>query len=72
MKFSGDTHGPEIPTDAVQTEFVVMAEGEVTIREPGGIEQTFGPGDVFFVPKGTLCSWHVPTYIRKFFAAVEP
>lgn len=52
-------------------EFVVMAEGEVTIREPGGIEQTFGPGDVFFVPKGTPCSWHVPSYIRKFFAAVD-
>lgn len=53
-------------------EFVVMAAGEVTIREPGGVEQTFGPGDVFFVPKGTMCSWHVPTYIRKFFATVDP
>lgn len=53
-------------------ELVVMAEGEVTIREPGGIEQTFGPGDVFFVPKGAPCSWHVPKYIRKFFAAVDP
>ncbi len=53
-------------------EFVVMADGEVTIREAGGVEQTFGPGDVFFVPKGTLCSWHVPRYIRKFFVAVEP
>lgn len=52
-------------------EFVVMAAGEVTIKEPGGIAQTFGPGDAFFVPKGTLCSWHVPTYIRKFYAAVE-
>lgn len=52
-------------------EFVVMAAGEVTIREPGGVAQTFGPGDAFFVPKGTLCSWHVPHYIRKFFAAVE-
>jgi uncharacterized cupin superfamily protein len=52
-------------------EFVVMAAGEVTIREPGGIAQTFGPGDAFFVPQGTLCSWHVPHYIRKFFAAVE-
>ncbi len=53
-------------------EFIVMAAGEVTIREPGGIAQTFGPGDAFFVPKGTLCSWHVPDYIAKFFAAVDP
>lgn len=52
-------------------EFVVMAAGEVTIREPGGIAQTFGPGDAFFVPQGTPFSWHVPHYIRKFFAAVE-
>lgn len=53
-------------------ELVVMAEGEVTIKEPGGIAQTFKTGDVFFVPMGTICSWHVPNYIRKFFAAVEP
>ncbi|MEM1079295.1 MAG: cupin domain-containing protein [Pseudomonadota bacterium] len=52
-------------------ELVVMAEGEVTIREPGGISQSFGPGDVFFVPAGAVCSWHVPRYIRKFFAAVD-
>ncbi len=53
-------------------EICVMAEGEVTIREPGGIEQTFRTGDVFFVPKGAPCSWHVPRYIRKFFATVYP
>lgn len=65
--FDGDEMGP-FPCH----EFVVMAEGEVTIREPGGIAQTFQAGDVFFVPKGTICSWHVPNYIRKFFTAVEP
>ncbi|MFN3262999.1 MAG: cupin domain-containing protein [Pikeienuella sp.] len=53
-------------------ELCVMADGEVTIREPGGVEQTFLPGDVFFVPKGAMCSWHVPRYIRKFFATVYP
>jgi uncharacterized cupin superfamily protein len=52
-------------------EFVHMVAGEVTIREPGGISQTFKAGDAFFVPKGTQCSWHVPKYIRKFFAAVD-
>ena len=52
-------------------EFVYMVAGEVTIKEPGGVSQTFHPGDAFFVPKGTLCSWHVPQYIRKFFAAVD-
>ncbi len=52
-------------------EFVVMVAGEVTIQEPGGISQTFKAGDAFFVPKGTECSWHVPQYVRKFFAAVD-
>lgn len=52
-------------------EFVYMVAGEVTIMEPGGISQTFTAGDAFFVPKGTECSWHVPKYIRKFFAAVD-
>jgi uncharacterized cupin superfamily protein len=52
-------------------ELVQMVAGEVTIREPGGISQTFIAGDAFFVPKGTQCSWHVPHYIRKFFAAVD-
>ena len=52
-------------------EFVFMVEGEVTINEPGGISQTFVAGDAFFVPKGTMCSWDVPKYIRKFFAAVD-
>ncbi len=52
-------------------EFVQMIAGEVTIKEPGGISQTFKAGDAFFVPKGTQCSWHIPNYIRKFFAAVD-
>ncbi|MCK0096744.1 cupin domain-containing protein [Yoonia sp. F2084L] len=52
-------------------EFCFVVAGEVTIKELGGISQTFTAGDAFFVPKGTECSWHVPKYIRKFFAAVD-
>ena len=52
-------------------ELVFMVDGEVKISEPGNISQTFHAGDAFFIPKGTICSWHVPNYIRKFFAAVD-
>lgn len=52
-------------------EIVFMIEGEVTIHEPDGISQTFVAGDAFFVPKGTQCRWEIPTYIRKYFAAVD-
>ena len=53
-------------------EFAQVLEGEVTITEPDGIAQTFVAGDVFFVPAGTLCAWHVPTYLRKYYAALDP
>jgi hypothetical protein len=53
-------------------EFVVMAAGEVTLREPGGVAQTFVPGDAFFVPQGTPCLWHGSPEVEVFFAAVAP
>jgi len=52
-------------------EFVVVVEGEVIISELGGISQTFRAGDAFFVPKGTQCAWHIPSYIRKFYVGVD-
>jgi len=52
-------------------EFVQMLEGEVTITEEGGAAQTFRAGDCFFVPKGTVCSWEIPTYVRKFYCILD-
>ncbi|NRB36127.1 MAG: DUF861 domain-containing protein [Rhodobacteraceae bacterium] len=67
-------------TEAMQTEmapfpwheFAVVQEGEVTISEPGGLSQTFVAGDVFFIPEGTVCSWSVPNYLRKYYATLDP
>ena len=53
-------------------EFAHVLEGEVTLREADGTEHHFKSGDVFFVPAGTLCSWHVPRYLRKYYAALNP
>lgn len=53
-------------------EFAQVLDGEVTITEEDGTAQTFRAGDVFFLPAGTVCSWDVPTYLRKYYAALDP
>lgn len=53
-------------------EFVQVLEGEVTITHLDGTSETFTEGDVFFVPAGTVCTWHVPRYLRKYYAALDP
>lgn len=52
-------------------EFVQMLEGEVTITEEDGTVQTFRTGDCFFVPKGTVCSWEIRQYVKKYFAVLD-
>lgn len=53
-------------------ELAQVREGSVTITAEDGTAETFGPGDVFFIPKGTITRWHVPSYLRKYYAAVDP
>lgn len=53
-------------------EFCQVLEGEVTVTEADGTAQTFREGDVFFVPHGTVCRWHVPQYLPKYYAALDP
>ncbi|WP_323785476.1 cupin domain-containing protein [Thalassovita sp.] len=52
-------------------EFVQMLDGEVTITEEDGSAQTFRAGDCFFVPKGTVCSWEIKKYVKKYFAVLN-
>ncbi len=52
-------------------EFVRMLEGEVTITEQDGTSQTFRADDCFFVPKGTVCSWSIPTRVKKHYAILD-
>ena len=53
-------------------EFAQVLEGDVTLTEEDGTSQKFKAGDVFFVPAGTVCSWDVPKYLRKYYAALDP
>ncbi|MGE4611955.1 MAG: cupin domain-containing protein [Paracoccaceae bacterium] len=52
-------------------EFVRMLEGEVAIAESDGYRQTFRAGDCFFVPKGTVCSWDIPSFVKKHYAILD-
>ncbi len=53
-------------------EFAQVLDGEVTLTEADGTEQRFTRGDVYFIPAGTVCSWNVPRYLRKFYAILYP
>ena len=53
-------------------EFGQVLDGECTITEADGTEHHFKAGDFFFIPAGTICRWHVPTYLRKFYATLNP
>lgn len=52
-------------------EFVRMLEGEVTITEEDGTQQTFRADDCFFVPKGTVCSWEIRDRVKKHYAILD-
>ncbi|MCR9127016.1 MAG: cupin domain-containing protein [Rhodobacteraceae bacterium] len=53
-------------------EFAQVLEGEVFLTGADGVEHRFGPGEVFFIPAGTITAWRVPQYLRKFYAALDP
>lgn len=53
-------------------EVAQIISGEITILEEDGTEHVFGPGDVAFVPRGTVCSWRSKGTARKFYAIVDP
>lgn len=68
-----DTEGMKTPMEPFPWhEFAQVLDGEVTLTEVDGTARTFRAGDVFFVPAGTVCSWNVPRYLRKYYAALDP
>ena len=45
----------------------VIRSGSVTLTNADGQSETFTSGDVFFIPKGTKCTWHITETVRKFY-----
>lgn len=52
-------------------EFMQLLEGTVTIVHKSGKELTVKAGECFFIPKGTMCQWKQPTFVKKFFVIHE-
>ena len=52
-------------------EFMVLLEGTVTVVHAAGDELTVHAGECFVIPKGTICQWKQPGFVRKFFVIEE-
>lgn len=52
-------------------ELCQILQGRVTITEEDGTRHAFQPGDVFFVPRGCVCSWAAAGPVRKYYAQVH-
>jgi len=48
-------------------EMMTVISGSVTLTNADGQSDTFTAGDVFFIPKGTKCTWHITETLRKFY-----
>jgi uncharacterized cupin superfamily protein len=48
-------------------EMMTVISGSVTLTNADGQTETFTSGDVFFIPKGTKCTWHITETLRKFY-----
>ncbi len=53
------------------TEFMLLLEGSLTIIEPSGKSTVIKAGESFILPKGLICKWHQPDYVRKFFVILD-
>ncbi len=52
-------------------EFMLLLEGAVTLAYEDGSEETFGAGEAFVIPKGTVCAWRQDTDVRKFYLILD-
>lgn len=46
-------------------EMMTVISGSVTLTHEDGHAETFTAGDVFFIPKGTKCTWEITQTLRK-------
>ena len=56
----------EIPAYPVN-EMMTIISGALTITNADGVAETFGPGEVVFVAKGSKLTWHITKRLRKYY-----
>ncbi len=52
-------------------EFMFILEGSVTMVLADGSEETIRAGESFVIPKGLVCQWKQPDYVRKYFVIFD-
>jgi len=52
-------------------EMMTVISGEVIITNADGSAETFSAGDVFFIAKGTKCTWEITKTLKKYYMIVE-
>ena len=52
-------------------EMMTVISGSVTVTNADGEADTYTSGDVFFIPKGTKCTWEITETLRKFYLIAE-
>lgn len=48
-------------------EMMTIISGALTITNADGVEETFGPGEVVFVAKGSKLTWHITERLSKYY-----
>ena len=61
----------EYPDGYPVHEMMHVISGSVTMTHPDGRSETFTPGDTFFIPKGSPCTWENTEPLRKFYMIVS-
>ena len=56
----------EIESYPVNEQMTIIS-GRLLITNADGVEESFGPGEVVFVSKGSKLTWHITERLRKYF-----
>ena len=48
-------------------EMMTIISGALVMKNAEGVEETFGPGEVVFVSKGSKMTWHIIERLRKYY-----
>ena len=48
-------------------EMMTIISGTLVLTNADGVEETFGPGEVVFVAKGSKMTWHITERLRKYY-----
>lgn len=60
----------EFTIDFTWEESAFILEGEVMVSFASGDRVFLKKGDLVHFPKGTVCRWEIPAYIKKVFTAL--